>query len=110
MSRLSHGKIARGGTGGSNLALSSGESQERTPPSRDRVKFKLVLNAGWKVAPTWPASTPGNGGSGCLILAESPMPDTLLSRLGSASAPSWIGDLTRVPYWVYRDAGQNPPR
>ena len=31
------------------------------------------------------------------------MPDTLLPRPGSASPPSWIGDLTRVPYWVYRD-------
>jgi hypothetical protein len=31
------------------------------------------------------------------------MPDTLLHRPGSASPPSWIGDLTRVPYWVYRD-------
>jgi len=33
------------------------------------------------------------------------MPDTLLPRPGSASPPSWIGDLTRVPYWVYRDEG-----
>jgi hypothetical protein len=31
------------------------------------------------------------------------MPDTLLPRPGSASPLSWIGDLTRVPYWVYRD-------
>jgi len=31
------------------------------------------------------------------------MPDTLLPRPGSASPSSWVGDLTRVPYWVYRD-------
>jgi phenylpropionate dioxygenase-like ring-hydroxylating dioxygenase large terminal subunit len=31
------------------------------------------------------------------------MPDTLLHRPGSAAPSSWIGDLTRVPYWVYRD-------
>jgi len=29
------------------------------------------------------------------------MPDTLLP--GPTSPPSWIGDLTRVPFWVYRD-------
>jgi phenylpropionate dioxygenase-like ring-hydroxylating dioxygenase large terminal subunit len=29
------------------------------------------------------------------------MPDTLLP--GTTSPPSWIGDLTRVPFWVYRD-------
>jgi hypothetical protein len=31
------------------------------------------------------------------------MPDTLLLSRGSASPASWVGDLTRVPYWVYRD-------
>ena len=31
------------------------------------------------------------------------MPDTLLPRPSSASPSRWIGDLTRVPYWVYRD-------
>jgi phenylpropionate dioxygenase-like ring-hydroxylating dioxygenase large terminal subunit len=31
------------------------------------------------------------------------MPDTLLLGRGSASPASWVGDLTRVPYWVYRD-------
>ena len=29
------------------------------------------------------------------------MPDTLPPR--PASLPGWTGDLTRVPYWVYRD-------
>ena len=29
------------------------------------------------------------------------MPDTLLP--GTISPPSWIGDLTRVPFWVYHD-------
>ena len=29
------------------------------------------------------------------------MPDTLLP--GTTSPLSWIGDLTRVPFWVYRD-------
>ena len=29
------------------------------------------------------------------------MPDTLLP--GPTSPPSWIGDLTRVPFWVYHD-------
>ena len=29
------------------------------------------------------------------------MPDTLLP--GATSPPSWIGDLTRVPFWVYHD-------
>ena len=31
------------------------------------------------------------------------MPDALQPSPGSASPRSWIGDLTRVPYWVYRD-------
>ena len=29
------------------------------------------------------------------------MPDALLPR--SAPLPVWTGDLTRVPFWVYRD-------
>jgi hypothetical protein len=41
--------------------------------------------------------------SSCLILAESSMLETLLPRPGSVSPPSRIGELTRVPYWVYRD-------
>src|ERR1700757_3409414 len=69
----------------------------------DRAEFKFVLNAGGKLRPTWPAITPGTRGTSCLILTESSMPDTLLHRPGSAAPSSWIGDLTRVPYWVYRD-------
>jgi hypothetical protein len=34
----------------------------------DPAEFRLVLNAGRKVAPTWPAITPGNRGPGSLIL------------------------------------------
>jgi phenylpropionate dioxygenase-like ring-hydroxylating dioxygenase large terminal subunit len=31
------------------------------------------------------------------------MPNALQPGPGSSSPPSWIGDLTRVPFWVYRD-------
>src|SRR4051812_35389411 len=34
---------------------------------------------------------------------ESPMSDTILSHPGTAPPLGWIGDITRVPYWVYRD-------
>ena len=35
------------------------------------------------------------------LSVESIMPDALLPRPGSL--PGWTGDLTRVPFWVYRD-------
>src|SRR5947207_4259591 len=36
-------------------------------------------------------------------LVESSGPDTLPSRPGTAPPLAWRGDVTRVPYWVYRD-------
>ena len=31
------------------------------------------------------------------------MPDTIPTRPATASPLGWTGDITRVPYWVYRD-------
>ncbi|MEA2742040.1 MAG: anthranilate 1,2-dioxygenase large subunit, partial [Acetobacteraceae bacterium] len=33
-------------------------------------------------------------------MPEAPAPE---SRSGSTLRPAWSGDVTRVPYWVYRD-------
>src|SRR5690349_22117366 len=37
------------------------------------------------------------------LSVEDTMPDDRMPRADMISDRGWIGDLTRVPYWVYRD-------